>query len=734
MKSNSSGLTGIKGLFLKHIEKLGMIAVVIAAGMLVYKSMSVESLPPENEAQRLSQLISQTKNSMDEFTWEDADDNDKVVTVPFDIQTAEKLDSKKYATSRTGLNRPVVAPSQLRTDPVLLAAQDLEIHASSGLLASIDEAIIEQRRLQIQLMEERKAMEAEKKREEQRRNADRGRGGGEGGYGGMEGGYGGRGGIGEGGVDDPDHPKRRRITGRVQPAGIPLSGDERIDKIYWATIVAKVPIEDQLNMYRDALENSRSYSPDVDAPMYLGYFVERAEVKAGAKPTWERVPGLRKGAVLASVIEKKTKDWAQTPPEVVDPRAVNSILTFPLPPLVGRDWGDNATHSEIPLAVDVEPEEEPVIEVDEEEPIAEGDEPDFGAGIASPRRRGNTGRGGYGGMEGGYGGMEGGYGGMEGGYGGMEGGYGGMEGGYGGMEGGYGGMEGGYGGMEGGYGGYGGMEGGYGGMEGGYGGRGGYGGGYGGGSSLRGAQIKVIAAPVIQSDVPHLLFRFFDFTVEPGKRYRYRVKLVMQDVNNGVRASKLDPAVIARRAEIKSESAKAYRTSEWSDASPVASIPLAGSVRVAAVKAASSKNVNAQPSTTLLVQSFDVDEKKNAILAAKEETLVPGSVANMVKDVEYIVPGNRFIDQMDDVNFHTDITVVDIDGGERLTKDISVPGRVLLMDPTGRLYIRDELLDEDEVKRHQEIFKKEKNRDGRGGYDGMEGGYGGGYGGMEGGF
>ena len=47
-----------------------------------------------------------------------------------------------------------------------------------------------------------------------------------------------------------------------------------------------------------------------------------------------------------------TDDWAAQSEEVVDPRYLDAdgVLAFPLPPLVGRDWGAEATHSEIPLA------------------------------------------------------------------------------------------------------------------------------------------------------------------------------------------------------------------------------------------------------------------------------------------------------------------------------------------------------------------------------------------------
>ena len=59
-------------------------------------------------------------------------------------------------------------------------------------------------------------------------------------------------------------------------------GDERIEKAFWAMVVAKVPIKEQLKLYRDAFENTRGgFDPQYDFPRYAGYFVERAEVRPG---------------------------------------------------------------------------------------------------------------------------------------------------------------------------------------------------------------------------------------------------------------------------------------------------------------------------------------------------------------------------------------------------------------------------------------------------------------------
>ena len=50
--------------------------------------------------------------------------------------------------------------------------------------------------------------------------------------------------------------------------------------------------------------------------------------------------------------------------------------------------------------------------------------------------------------------------------------------------------------------------------------------------------------------------------------------------------------------------------------------------------------------------------------------------------------------------------LLDIDGGEKLGRDIVAPSRVLLMGPTGQLYIQNELDDKPFVEQYRTLFEK----------------------------
>jgi hypothetical protein len=221
------------------------------------------------------------------------------------------------------------------------------------------------------------------------------------------------------------------------------------------------------------------------------------------------------------------------------------------------------------------------------------------------------------------------------------------------------------------------------------------------------------------------------------------VGLVLDDPNSTVNnpqlvTTTLDGSVVKRLREVpkvkdglkKGQPVHTIRYADWSEPSPTVGIPLAGSVRLASAKPSAAKLSNDEPSATLLVEAFDLDEKGNAVHAGIEKELRRGFVANSIEEAEYVTPDQRSIDKMDSFKFMTGVTVVDVRGGAPLAKDMQSPAQVLLLDPSGELYIRSELDDTETVKMHKVIFAKP---DKRRGLEGDMRGPGGGYGGRGGG-
>ena len=223
--------------------------------------------------------------------------------------------------------------------------------------------------------------------------------------------------------------------------------------------------------------------------------------------------------------------------------------------------------------------------------------------------------------------------------------------------------------------------------------------------------VSILALP---KGVDYYLLRFFDYTVEPGKKYKYRVQLVMADPNYDMLASTLSPAVLDRQAK----AAKAnngqksnFRVSEtWSDPSPTVGIPLhRGSVRLADVKVPPADKFNDEPAiecrsnrstSTRRAMPFKPPLTRKTIIADMSRTWSRRISNILVRDTSTFNPKFKFL---------TGMTVLDVAGGTKMGKD-TVPGRILLMGPSGEMYIRNEIDDKPFVEYHHLLFEKSNDR------------------------
>jgi uncharacterized membrane protein YgcG len=279
------------------------------------------------------------------------------------------------------------------------------------------------------------------------------------------------------------------------------------------------------------------------------------------------------------------------------------------------------------------------------------------------------------------------------------------------------------------------------------GGRGGFDGGRGGGDGGRGGGIMGGGAGSVDPSMftqytwdgttRYLLFRYFDYTVEPGKKYRYRVRLALKDVNESVQERFLDEAVIARRAKENT----AFVLTPYSKPTPVAVVPQAGLVYVAGAKPANASNYSSEPEAELLIKGLD---NRSASEAALEEMFTRGMVLNLIAQQAKVIWSSTF-EPMDrngepvespKFDFRTGLTLLDFVGGETLNnnRELTAPARVVLMDSAGRITIKSELDDLKPVTEYDyykgaadEAARAQREREEGGG--GRGGGFGGGRGG-----
>lgn len=188
--------------------------------------------------------------------------------------------------------------------------------------------------------------------------------------------------------------------------------------------------------------------------------------------------------------------------------------------------------------------------------------------------------------------------------------------------------------------------------------------------------------PTTVEQIPYRLFRFFDYTVENDRMYRYRVKLVLKNPNRGV----------ARRFLKKPELAEGdRRETGWSDPSTVASVPpdsreLAGDVKPPT-------GLNESKANVLVIKW----EPPKAVEVPHEFTLLRGALINF-PDTEATIPtpGQPDHTSQGKISFETNTLLVDMIGGDPIQvgkSRIKTPSVMLFMDPHGQMALHSHVAD-----------------------------------------
>jgi hypothetical protein len=493
---------------------------------------------------------------------------------------------------------------------------------------------------------------------------------------------------------------------------------------------AVVPHEKLVEEFQSALADSLDYDASRDTPAYLTFFVQRVDVTDDPSVDPATLPAERWQDISTLKALDEAVEWAGTPQEIVDPiylvpvaanaaRNARIGLTHPLPPFIHRDLWDVLTHPDVPLATaTVAPVQQPSRRRPERS-TEEGDEvpgvPGAGSRAAGGMMPGGMMPGGM--MPGGM--MPGGM--MPGGM--MPGDAGGLAGGESGYDVGSaapGGM------MPGGM-----MPGGM--MPGGMMPGGMMPGGMMPGGMMPGGMGGMPGSAFMGKMAKYKLIRFTDFTVEAGRKYRYRAKVVVNDPNNPSSPHVApNPASLADdvRKRLATEEAagtlRTYRASdEWSVPSEVVSLPLPGKYLAGEVTPDNSQEII--PNTARVPGSREtsaklvavVHDSKFAVDVPVEKSVTRGTTLNLVEDVEVPHPIYGDLRKLKEYRFYTDALVADIWGGEKLPlidrtqNALSAPGEVLVVDAEGNLHVCSETDDAEEYRRYLPEKKEEKSASGQ---------------------
>lgn len=215
---------------------------------------------------------------------------------------------------------------------------------------------------------------------------------------------------------------------------------------------------------------------------------------------------------------------------------------------------------------------------------------------------------------------------------------------------------------------------------------------------------------VEEQEVEYLLFRFFDFSVKPGKYYRYRVKLVLANPNFGMPPQFLEQDAMSKIRTLETE---------WSDVSPAAPVPSDSQVLAVSGRGGTGE------AGLMLVRFLESD----GTMATEELTVSRGQWLDYrnrtFKPPAQAGPGMGMpmggsMDPMGSmssmpgmgpmpgmgmaaaparelrVDYLTDSLLLDVNGGGRLPgkdRSLTEPGNILLLNREGKLVVRNELDD-----------------------------------------
>jgi hypothetical protein len=208
------------------------------------------------------------------------------------------------------------------------------------------------------------------------------------------------------------------------------------------------------------------------------------------------------------------------------------------------------------------------------------------------------------------------------------------------------------------------------------------------------ADAAAAAAPSEEA----LLFRYFDFTVEPGKQYRYRVKLWLANPNYEVDAAQLTQEALQQREQLQKTRAKDrfVQSPESAPTVPVY-IPYDGVLVAGEWSPATPAK---EPSVSVAVEQWTANDGATAQYVkgpVYRGQLVNFQVARPSDGPGVQPPGAAVFELGDnvpkkneeDIPFRTEVAVLDMapspaDGGGAAR---TVPADILVLDAAGRLRV-----------------------------------------------
>ncbi len=200
--------------------------------------------------------------------------------------------------------------------------------------------------------------------------------------------------------------------------------------------------------------------------------------------------------------------------------------------------------------------------------------------------------------------------------------------------------------------------------------------------------------------VDRKLYRFVDYFAEPGRQYRYRVKLALSQSELQAAGGELKEPELAQAQMIETP---------WSEPSPPVTVPRGVLILAGPVAGKPTAQASHDPEAEILVVTFD--RQRGGEPAVKKQ-VQRGVLANFHENsLRVPSPDHTGSNEWENVDIQSNSLVVDVQGGRRLSqkdKKLIEPVEVLVLDADGKLSVCDELDDAEEFhSRIDAIDKKE---------------------------
>lgn len=107
----------------------------------------------------------------------------------------------------------------------------------------------------------------------------------------------------------------------------------------WVVVTGAIPVKKQLDEYVRVFEPAVQYEAKADVPKYAGYVIERAEIGSAQELEWKEID--------VKAAKNRAANLGPPQTDTLEAKYTSSIMTFPLLPLVGRYWGAETQHEDI---------------------------------------------------------------------------------------------------------------------------------------------------------------------------------------------------------------------------------------------------------------------------------------------------------------------------------------------------------------------------------------------------